>query len=327
MDRDLLRPARWLAPTDLPGLPTALLGLAAIAVGIGGYEHAHLFHQGYREITTIGPLFLLNAIASLVVILMLLARRPGLFVVSALGLNLGAILAIVLTRTSGGLFGFHEAGYDSRATLTLVSEIVAVLLTLAGVAAARGRIIAPAAPDAAAPDAVADADARPATAAKRDQRPPAARRPAKADPRVLVPLAVVAFLVLGGAIVGIGQGSGTAPGVSGTTAPGQQAAAEQRLRALGAVATEGRAVFTGQGGCGGCHRLADAGTSGSIGPDLDTALTRADLAAIRQDIVAPNAKITRGFPANLMPGDFGTRLTPAQLNALTRYLFAATHAP
>lgn len=306
MDRTLLRPSRWLAPTTLPGLPTALLGLAAIAVGVGGYEHAHLFHQGYREIHVIGPLFLLNAITSLVVILLLLARRPGLFVVSALGLNLGAILAILLTRSSGGLFGFHEAGYDSRATLTLISEIVAVLLTLAGVAAARGRLIAP------------DAVATPEVAADSDGAP---------GPRVLIPLAVVATVVLGAAIVGIGQGSGGAPAGTEATAPGQQAAAQQRLRALGSVATEGRALFTGAGGCGGCHRLADAGTNGQIGPDLDTALTKADLAEIREDIVAPNAEITPGFPANLMPGDFGTRFTPAQLNALTRYLFAATHAP
>jgi mono/diheme cytochrome c family protein len=33
----------------------------------------------------------------------------------------------------------------------------------------------------------------------------------------------------------------------------------------------GRQLFIGQGGCGGCHTLADAGTRGTIGPDLDDA--------------------------------------------------------
>jgi mono/diheme cytochrome c family protein len=36
--------------------------------------------------------------------------------------------------------------------------------------------------------------------------------------------------------------------------------------------TAGRAVFLGSAGCGGCHTLAEAGTSGSIGPDLDAAM-------------------------------------------------------
>lgn len=33
--------------------------------------------------------------------------------------------------------------------------------------------------------------------------------------------------------------------------------------------TAGKAVFTGAGGCGGCHTLKDAGTSGAVGPKFD----------------------------------------------------------
>lgn len=141
MLRGLLNPRRWLAAVDLEPLPMALLALAALAVGVGGYEHAHLFHNGYSEISTIGTLFILNAIGSLVAILVLLARRPLAFVAMSLGISVGSIVAILLTRSSGGLFGFHEAGYDSRAKLTLIAEIAAVLLTLAGAAVARRRLL------------------------------------------------------------------------------------------------------------------------------------------------------------------------------------------
>jgi len=36
-------------------------------------------------------------------------------------------------------------------------------------------------------------------------------------------------------------------------------------------AARGKALFTGKGTCGGCHTLADAGTAGNVGPNLDEA--------------------------------------------------------
>lgn len=33
----------------------------------------------------------------------------------------------------------------------------------------------------------------------------------------------------------------------------------------------GKEVFVGSAGCGGCHTLSDAGTTGQVGPDLDAA--------------------------------------------------------
>src|SRR3954469_746305 len=40
-----------------------------------------------------------------------------------------------------------------------------------------------------------------------------------------------------------------------------------------ASAAQGKAVFTGDGGCGACHTLADAGASGTVGPKLDGVAT------------------------------------------------------
>ena len=83
----------------------------------------------------------------------------------------------------------------------------------------------------------------------------------------------------------------------------------------------GRRVFA-QAGCGSCHRLADAGTSGTIGPDLDSALARESEPAIRRSIVAPDAAIAEGFQAGVMPGDYAERLSARDLDALVEYLAA-----
>jgi mono/diheme cytochrome c family protein len=76
--------------------------------------------------------------------------------------------------------------------------------------------------------------------------------------------------------------------------------------------------------CGGCHALAAAGTSGTTGPDLDQALKGMSAADISQSISDPNAKITPGYPAGVMPQNFGTTLTPQQLQQLVAYLQQST---
>jgi cytochrome c oxidase subunit 2 len=94
----------------------------------------------------------------------------------------------------------------------------------------------------------------------------------------------------------------------------------------GAVATaaQGKAIFTGVGGCGACHTLADAGTTGTVGPDFSKVhIATKGQAFIRQSIVDPNAVITPGFPANTMPQNFQTQLGPQKIDALVKYLLQA----
>jgi mono/diheme cytochrome c family protein len=76
--------------------------------------------------------------------------------------------------------------------------------------------------------------------------------------------------------------------------------------------------------CGGCHTLAQAGTTGTTGPNLDEALKGMSPQQISQSITDPNAQITPGYPANVMPQNFGQTLTPDQLQALVGYLQTST---
>jgi cytochrome c oxidase subunit 2 len=90
----------------------------------------------------------------------------------------------------------------------------------------------------------------------------------------------------------------------------------------GAAVAQGKAIFTGEGGCGACHTLADAGTTGTVGPKLN-GIASQGAAFIKQSIEDPNAKITAGFPKDVMPQDFKTRLGPAKVDALVKYLLQA----
>lgn len=86
----------------------------------------------------------------------------------------------------------------------------------------------------------------------------------------------------------------------------------------------GKKVFTGDGGCGGCHALQEAGTNGTTGPDLDEALRGKDAESIEESIVNPNAEIASGFGPNIMPDDYGSELSRQQLADLVAFLDQAT---
>jgi cytochrome c oxidase subunit II len=91
-----------------------------------------------------------------------------------------------------------------------------------------------------------------------------------------------------------------------------------------ATAAQGKAIFTGEGGCGACHTLADAGTTGTVGPNLTKVhIARQGAAYIKQSIEDPNAKIAPGFPKGVMPQDFKTKLGPQKIDALVKYLLQA----
>src|SRR5215218_3648269 len=89
-----------------------------------------------------------------------------------------------------------------------------------------------------------------------------------------------------------------------------------------AAAGQGKAIFTGEGGCGACHTLAAAGTTGTVGPKLDGIGAKGE-AFIKQSIEDPDAKVEEGFPKGVMPQDFKSRLGPAKVDALVKYLLQA----
>ena len=99
---------------------------------------------------------------------------------------------------------------------------------------------------------------------------------------------------------------------------GQPAAEGDDQNESGGGSEAGAEVFAANG-CGGCHVLTAANSTGAIGPNLDN-LESQDAANLREDIVDPNAEIAKGYGANIMPSNFEQALSPEELDALVKYL-------
>jgi cytochrome c oxidase subunit 2 len=132
--------------------------------------------------------------------------------------------------------------------------------------------------------------------------------------RRLAPLLVLAFVLAG--CGGKEIVSPTAETVIGTVAAEKQQAAGD--------AKAGAALFKAQG-CGGCHTFKTAGTSGTVGPDLDKLAAYAKTANqgslqdfTQESIANPSAYIEKGYP-NAMP-NFGQTLSAKQIADLVAYL-------
>jgi cytochrome c oxidase subunit 2 len=104
----------------------------------------------------------------------------------------------------------------------------------------------------------------------------------------------------------------------GAAAGGGQAAAVDAKKLF----LEGNAA--GATACGSCHTLADAGSSGQIGPDLGQVLRGQDPAEIREDIVKPDAEVAPGFGGGIMPSNYAELLSASELDALVSYLAKVT---
>lgn len=112
------------------------------------------------------------------------------------------------------------------------------------------------------------------------------------------------------------EGTTSEPGTTGETA-----ATEPSAPAGDAVA--GKGIFA-SAGCGTCHTLQDAGTSGAVGPNLDEVLKGKDADFIHESIINPDAEIADGFEPGLMPQTYGDQFDDKQVSDLVAYLADAT---
>jgi mono/diheme cytochrome c family protein len=120
--------------------------------------------------------------------------------------------------------------------------------------------------------------------------------------------------------------------------PGQDtgalaAAVAQKVNPTPAV---GKQIFTGVGGCGSCHTLSAAGTTGTVGPNLNTLKAACATPASQQArgatlqkcietaIIDPYKYIPSGYSAGIMPNNFSKTLSPSQIQALVAFLSQAS---
>ncbi|HWB22190.1 MAG TPA: c-type cytochrome [Gaiellaceae bacterium] len=146
-----------------------------------------------------------------------------------------------------------------------------------------------------------------------------------------IALSIVMFLAMIGAVLVFGKESKEAtPASAATTTPAATTTTGGATTSTTGGATgdpvAGKAVFA-SAGCNACHVFKAAGSSGTIGPDLDHLADYATKAGeplaqfTKEAIVSPPAKyVPTGFPTNVMPTTFGKSLSATQLNDLVAFL-------
>lgn len=131
-------------------------------------------------------------------------------------------------------------------------------------------------------------------------------RPENGDPAVSMPRDVVSGQDLDDIAAYVGSIAGV-PGAAPPKVPGGP----------------GAQVFANNG-CGGCHTLAAAGSGGVTGPNLNEFLPGQTNAMVEESIVNPNAHITKGYPANVMPSNFEQTISKKEIEQLVEYLIENT---
>ena len=158
-------------------------------------------------------------------------------------------------------------------------------------------------------------------------------KPVVALGEILVWLLFAALLAPAGAIgwavghyTGHQGGTRTVTVTASATTAGAPTTTAATTTAAAAPSVDAKALFV-SAGCGACHPFKAAGTSATVGPDLDTApakdAKKAGMALdafVKQSIVDPNAFVAPGFPKGVMPATFGTSLSAAKIAALVSFI-------
>jgi hypothetical protein len=108
--------------------------VAAAAILVSGAEHFRLWwFDHYRVLHIVGPLFLVNAIAGLVIAILLAWRAHPLTELAGLGFAVATLGAFFIS-VYHGLFGFQEALSGTAQLIAGIAEGVAIVALAPAVA-------------------------------------------------------------------------------------------------------------------------------------------------------------------------------------------------
>jgi len=118
------------------GVPAAY-ALGALMLAGEAAVHIQQYVAIFHEVNWVGPLFLANGAACLVVVVGLVYRRTRrVAALAGVVISVVALGSLVLSYGQG-LLGWHEGGFRTPVALVTIAETAAVLL-LAGALAASG---------------------------------------------------------------------------------------------------------------------------------------------------------------------------------------------
>ena len=129
-----LGPGRSRRPLDLAATAAFVLGGALLIWSASVHFHLWSEADGYRSIPTIGPLFLLQSIAGLVIGIGVVAVRRLWAAAIGIGFALSHHRRLPRCRWRVGLFGFKDSWLAPFAKEAFTVELLAVVVLVAAAA-------------------------------------------------------------------------------------------------------------------------------------------------------------------------------------------------
>lgn len=112
--------------------------LAVVGLLVSGAVHLWLWSfNGYRDLDVIGPAFMVNAVAAVVIAGLVLRWHHWVPPLLAIGFGLSTLGAFVTSATVG-LFGVHERWTGVAVLTAAAAEVLVVLASVAVLAHERG---------------------------------------------------------------------------------------------------------------------------------------------------------------------------------------------
>lgn len=111
--------------------------LAALAVLVSAYVHLRLWIDGVKDQHVVGPAFMVNVVAGVLIAVALVVWRAWEPPFLAAGFGAATIVAFVISATAG-LFGVHEHWTGGYVWTALIAEAVAVVAGLGALWRERG---------------------------------------------------------------------------------------------------------------------------------------------------------------------------------------------
>lgn len=111
-----------------------LITAAAVLVSAG--VHFKLWLD-FKSLDVVGPAFMVNAVAGVVIAVLLVAWKSWLAPLLAVGFGIATLAAFTVSTTPNGLFDDHEKWSGGYVWTAAISEVIAIVVGLYAVAQER----------------------------------------------------------------------------------------------------------------------------------------------------------------------------------------------
>src|SRR6478735_5930988 len=100
--------------------------ITAAAVLVSAYVHLKEWFDGFRHVHVIGPLFIVNGVAGIVIAVLLVTWQHWLPAFLAFGFGASTLGGFVIAAT-WGLYGVHEKWQGGYVWAAAISEVIAMV--------------------------------------------------------------------------------------------------------------------------------------------------------------------------------------------------------